>query len=81
MRWLLWMLVIALPALSGCASDVVLVQPGDPVMLAEPVVARLAHYSGRDGAGNPIWTAGPNREKVPAGSIISHIPATTAPAH
>jgi hypothetical protein len=55
----IWLLV--LPICLGCQTKVILVPNGDPVLLAEPVRAKVYAF---DKQGN---LAGPSTVKIPAG--------------
>jgi hypothetical protein len=55
----IWLLV--LPICLGCQTKVILVPNGDPVLLAEPVRAKVYAF---DKAGNLV---GPSTVKIPAG--------------
>lgn len=56
---LIWLIV--LPICLGCRTKVILVQNGDPVLLAEPVKASVYAFD-RDGK-----LSGPSTVKIPAG--------------
>ena len=56
---LIWLIV--LPICLGCRTKVVLVPSGDPILLAEPVRARVYAFD-RDGK-----LVGPSTVKIPAG--------------
>ena len=60
--------------LAGCGTNAVLVEPGVPVRLAEPVEARVFVP---DGAGR--WVAGQAPVRLPAGWYVLP-PPTTRPA-
>ena len=55
----IWLLV--LPICLGCQTKVILVPNGDPVMLAEPVRARVYAFD-KDGK-----LSGPDKVNLPAG--------------
>jgi hypothetical protein len=78
MRWLILMLA---SLLNGCAPSIVVVTPGEPVMVVGTVTGRFAHYGGRDVEGNPIWRAAAKDEtlNVP-GYILEPLPSATRPA-
>ena len=56
---LIWLIV--LPICLGCQTKVILVPNGDPVLLAEPVRAKVYAF---DREGN---LSGPSTVKIPAG--------------
>lgn len=56
---LIWLVV--LPICLGCRTKVILVPNGDPVLLAEPVRAKVYAFD-RDGK-----LSGPSTVKIPAG--------------
>ena len=59
---LIWLLV--LPICLGCQTKVILVPSGDPVMLAEPVRARVYAFD-KEGK-----LSGPSRVTLPAGWYV-----------
>jgi hypothetical protein len=59
---LIWL--IALPIFLGCQTKVILVPNGDPVMLAEPVRARVYAFD-KDGK-----LSGPDKVTLPAGWYV-----------
>jgi hypothetical protein len=64
-----WMAAIAL-SMAGCGTRAVLVEPGVPVRLAEPVEARVLVP---DGAGH--WVEGQSAVRLPAGWYVLPPPA------
>jgi hypothetical protein len=58
----IWLLV--LPICLGCQTKVILVPNGDPVMLAEPVRARVYAFD-KDGK-----LSGPDKVTLPAGWYV-----------
>jgi len=58
----IWLLV--LPICLGCQTKVILVPNGDPVMLADPVRARVYAFD-KDGK-----LSGPSRVTLPAGWYV-----------
>jgi hypothetical protein len=58
----IWLLV--LPICLGCQTKVILVPNGDPVMLAEPVRARVYAFD-KDGK-----LSGPDKVNLPAGWYV-----------
>jgi hypothetical protein len=64
-------LCLALVCLSGCGQKIVLVPPGAPVRLAEPVQARVATPDGNGG-----WQVGQSRVQIPAGWYAVPPPTT-----
>jgi hypothetical protein len=58
----IWLL--ALPIFLGCQTKVILVPNGDPVMLAEPVRARVYAFD-KDGK-----LSGPDKVNLPAGWYV-----------
>ncbi len=68
-----WIALLAMCA-AGCGTSALLVEPGVPVRLAEPVQARVLVP---DGAGH--WVEGQSRVRLPAGWYVLP-PPTTLPA-
>lgn len=67
-------------ASSGCFPErTVLVPAGQPVLILQPVVAHVAHVSGRDANGWPTWS-GDTLQTIPAGYVAEQLPQPPNPA-
>jgi hypothetical protein len=66
--------------LSGCASSVVLIPPGQSFRVGKSAAVTPSVYAGKDAQGNDVWNVAPNAVQVPEGWFVVP-PPTTQPGH